>query len=145
MENTETKAMNAAEIQGIAGMSDFIKNFFSDLTASKDFASLKDAPFASPEARSNLFAYLNMGVIEAYLRKLKAQTLGEVDTFMSNGLQWVNGTVSRNENVVKDADARELIHLYVNLLALLAGAPTIFMKIGALTMYSIAPDSTANW
>lgn len=129
----------------IAGESDFIKSFFKDLKENDAYPVLKEQPFASEEARTNLFSYLNMEVIEKYLRQLKAQSLGEVDTFMSNGLEWVNGNVAYNENGVKQGDAKELIHLYVNLLALLAGAPTVFMKVGALTMYSIAPQTTGTW
>lgn len=127
------------------GLSDLIKDFFSQLKASPEFETLKNQPFANDEARLNLFNYLNMGVIETFLRRLKGMSIGEVDTFMSNGLEWVNGNVSFNANGVTYCDAKELIHYYVNLLALLAGAPTIFMKIGALTMYSIAPDTTKNW
>lgn len=127
------------------GLSDFIKSFFDELKASPEYAALKEQPFASEDSRTNLFNYLNMDVIEKYLRLLKAKTPSEVDTFMSNGLEWVNGNVAYNENGVTYCDAKELVHLYVNLLALLAGAPTIFMKIGALTMYSIAPTTTRSW
>lgn len=128
-----------------AGMSDFIKAFFADLKQSADYEKLKEQPFSSENARVNLVNYLNMPLIEEYLRKLKAQTPAEVNTFMSNGLEWVNGNVAFNEEGVKYMDAKELVHYYVNLLALLAGAPTIFMKIGALTMYSLAPETTKGW
>ena len=128
-----------------AGMSDFIKAFFADLKNSADYEKLKEQPFSSENARVNLVNYLNMPLIEEYLRKLKAQTPAEVNTFMSNGLEWVNGNVAFNEEGVKYMDAKELVHYYVNLLALLAGAPTIFMKIGALTMYSLAPETTKGW
>lgn len=129
----------------IEGESPFIKAFFEDLKKSPDYPRLKDQPFSTPEARSSLISYLNMDVIETYLRKLKGASLAEADTFMSNGLEWVNGNVAYNENGVKNGDVRELIHLYVNLLGLLAGAPTIFMKIGALTMLSFAPTTTLSW
>ena len=129
----------------INGQSEFIKAFFKDLKDSPDYTKLKDQPFESEAARTNLFNYLNMGVIEKYLRELRAKPLSEVDTFMSNGLEWVNGNVAYNENGVTYMDARELIHLYVNLLALLVSAPTLFMKMGALTMYSISPDTVKGW
>lgn len=138
---------NKFDIQGtdIGGLSDFIRGFFEELKSSPEFDTLTEQPFATPEGRTNLFNYLNMGLIEKYLRILKGQNLGDVDTFMSNGLEWVNGMVAKNSDGVKEGNAKVLIHLYVNLLALLAGAPTIFMKIGALTMYSIAPDTTKGW
>lgn len=129
----------------IEGESEFIKRFFEELRHSPEFGQLKEQPFASEEARLNLYNYLNMGVIEKYLRLLKQGSGGEVNTFMSNGLEWVNGNVAFNEGGVTYMDAKELVHLYVNLLALLAGAPTIFMKIGALTMFSTAPDTTKDW
>lgn len=129
----------------INGESEFIREFFDDLKSSPDYTKLKDQPFAGPGARVQLFNYLNMEVIDKYLRNLKAGDLSFVNTFMSNGLEWVNGMAEYYAEGVGDADGKELAHLYVNLLALLAGAPTIFMKIGALTMYSIAPDTTKNW
>lgn len=128
-----------------AGLSDFIKSFFTDLKESPEYEKLKEAPFAGGNSRYELINYLNMTVIEKYLRELKAKSLAEVDTFMSNGLEWVNGNVAFNENGVTYTDAKELVHLYVNLLALLSGAPTVFMKIGALTMLSLSPDTTKNW
>lgn len=139
MENT------AIDPRIINGQSDFIKGFFKELKDSPDYSKLKEQPFASADARLQLFNYLNMEVIEKYLRNLKANDLGFINTFMSNGLEWVNGMAEFYAEGVGDADGKELAHLYVNLLALLAGAPTIFMKVGALTMYSIAPDTTRNW
>lgn len=127
------------------GLSDFIKSFFNELKQSPDYETLKEQPFKEGGSRNELMNYLNMEVIEKYLRQLKGMSLEENDTFMSNGLEWVNGNVSFNEGGVKYTDGKELVHLYVNLLALLAGAPTVFMKIGALTMYSIAPETTKNW
>lgn len=129
----------------IQGQSDFIKAFFADLKASGNYGTLLEQPYASEEARLNLFNYLDMEVIEKYLRQLRAQSLDEVDTFLSNGLEWVNGNVAYNENGVTYMDAKELVHYYVNLLALLAAAPTTFMKAGALTMLTIAPDTTKGW
>ena len=129
----------------INGESEFIRSFFADLQSSPDYDKLKEQPFASPEGRLQLFNYLNMEVIEKYLRNLKANDIGFVNTFMSNGLEWVNGMAEFYAEGVGAEDGKKLVHLYVNLLALLAGAPTIFMKIGALTMYSIAPDTTKNW
>ena len=127
------------------GESEFIRKFFDDLKGSPDYAKLKDAPFTSAENRLQLFSYLNMDVIEKYLRQLQTSNIGFINTFMSNGLEWVNGMAAFYAEGVGDADGKELAHLYVNLLALLSGAPTIFMKIGALTMYSISPDTTKNW
>lgn len=138
----ETSAIDPRIVEG---QSEFIKKFFKELKESPDYEKLKEQPFTSEEARCNLFNYLNMEIIEKYLRELKAMGMGEINTFMSNGLEWVNGNVAFNENGVKYMDGKELVHLYVNLLALLAGAPTIFMKIGALTMYSISPDTTKSW
>lgn len=129
----------------INGESEFIRNFFTELKDSPEYAKLKEQPFTGETARLQLFNYLNMGLIEKYLRQLKAGGETFVNTFMSNGLEWVNGMAEQYAEGVGDADGKELTHLYVNLLALLAGAPTIFMKIGALTMYSIAPDTTKNW
>lgn len=129
----------------INGESEFIRSFFGELKASPDYAKLKEQPFTGAETRMQLFNYLNMAVIEKYLRQLKANDLSFVNTFMSNGLEWVNGMAEYYADGVGDDDGKELAHLYVNLLCLLAGAPTIFMKIGALTMYSIAPDSMKNW
>ena len=129
----------------INGESEFIRDFFAELKGSPDYAKLKEQPFSGGTARLQLFNYLNMEVIEKFLRRLKAGDAGFVNTFMSNGLEWVNGMAEFYAEGVGAADGRELAHLYVNLLALLAGAPTIFMKIGALTMYSIAPDTTKNW
>lgn len=139
MENT------ALDPRIIEGQSDFIKGFFNDLKESPDYAKLKEQPFANPEARQQLFNYLNMDIIGSYLRKLKAGDEAFINTFMSNGLEWVNGVAAFYAEGVGEADGKELAHLYVNLLALLAGAPTVFMKIGALTMYSIAPDTMTNW
>lgn len=138
------------ETQGIDpripnGESDFIRSFFKELKDSPDYARLKEAPFAGGDSRLRLFNYLDMEVIEKYLRELKAGDISFVNTFMSNGLEWVNGMAEYYAEGVGTADGKELAHLYVNLLALLAGAPTIFMKIGALTMYSIAPDTMKNW
>ena len=138
----ETQAIDPRIING---ESEFIRNFFTELKNSPDYAKLREQPFGAPEARLQLFNYLNMEVIEKYLRQLKANDISFVNTFMSNGLEWVNGMAEYYAEGVGDADGKELAHLYVNLLALLAGAPTIFMKIGALTMYSIAPDTTKNW
>ena len=129
----------------INGESDFIRSFFDALKASPDYPKLKEQPYTGATARLQLFNYLDMEVIEKYLRQLKANDLSFVNTFMSNGLEWVNGMAEYYAEGTGDADGKELAHLYVNLLALLAGAPTIFMKIGALTMYSIAPDATQNW
>lgn len=129
----------------INGESDFIRNFFTDLKDSKDYSRLKNLPYSGGNSRLQLFNYLDMEVIEKYLRKLQTSDLTFVNTFMSNGLEWVNGMAEFYAEGVGDADGRELSHLYVNLLALLAGAPTVFMKIGALTMYSIAPDTISNW
>ena len=140
MENT---TQSQSHPQG--GLSDFIKDFFNDLKISPDYAAQLERPFDSEDARTNLFSYLDMDVIGKYLLILKRQTPGEINTFMSNGLEWVNGTVSANENGVKEGNAKEAVHLYINLLALLVSAPTTFMKIGALTMYSIAADTTKNW
>lgn len=128
-----------------AGESEFIRSFFNDLKGSPDYSKLKEQPFSGPEARLQLFNYLDMEVIEKYLRKLQGADIGFVNTFMSNGLEWVNGMAEYYAEGTGDADGKELAHFYVNLLALLAGAPTIFMKVGALTMYSIAPDTTKNW
>lgn len=139
MENT------AIDPRIINGESEFIRSFFSALKTSPDYEKLKEQPFASADARAALFNYLNLEVIETYLRQLKAGGIAEVNTFMSNGLEWVNGMAEYYAEGVGEADGKELSHLYVNLLALLAGAPTIFMKIGALTMYSIAPQTIANW
>lgn len=129
----------------INGESEFIRSFFKELKDSPNYAKLKDQPYSDATGRLQLFNYLDMEVIEKYLRQLKANDLSFVNTFMSNGLEWVNGMAEYYAEGVGDADGKELTHLYVNLLALLAGAPTIFMKIGALTMYSIAPDTTKNW
>lgn len=129
----------------INGESEFIRSFFTELKNSSDYARLKEQPYSGAEARLQLFNYLDMGVIEKYLRQLKAADMAFVNTFMSNGLEWVNGMAEYYAEGVGAADGKELAHLYVNLLALLAGAPTIFMKIGALTMYSIAPDTIKNW
>lgn len=129
----------------INGESEFIRSFFAELQGSPDYAKLKEQPFASAESRWQLFNYLNTEVIDEYLRKLKAGDIGFINTFMSNGLEWVNGMAAYYAEGVGDADGKQLAHLYVNLLALLACAPTIFMKIGALTMYSIAPDTMKNW
>ena len=129
----------------INGESEFIRAFLADLQASPDYDKLKQQPFATPEGRLQLFNYLNTEVIDLYLRKLKAGDTAFVNTFMSNGLEWVNGMAAYYAEGVGDADGKQLAHLYVNLLALLAAAPTIFMKIGALTMYSIAPDTMKNW
>lgn len=139
MENT------AIDPRIINGESEFIRSFFSALKTSPDYEKLKEQPFASADARVALFNYLNLEVIETYLRQLKAGGIAEVNTFMSNGLEWVNGMAEFYAEGVGEADGKELSHLYVNLLALLAGAPTIFMKIGALTMYSISPQTIANW
>lgn len=127
------------------GQSDFIREFFQALKDSPEYARLKEQPYSGGNARLQLFNYLNMGVIEVYLRKLQEGDKAFVNTFMSNGLEWVNGMAEQYAEGVGAADGKELAHLYVNLLALLAGAPTIFMKIGALTMYSISPDTTKNW
>lgn len=127
------------------GQSDFIRGFFTELKDSPEYSKLKEQPFASAEARLQLFNYLNMELIEKYLRNLKANDISFINTFMSNGLEWVNGMASYYAEGVGDADGKELSHLYVNLLALLAGAPTIFTKVGALTMYSFAPDTIKNW
>lgn len=129
----------------INGESDFIRSFFRELKDSPDYGKLKEQPYADATSRLQLFNYLDMEVIEKYLRQLKAGDLSFVNTFMSNGLEWVNGMAEYYAEGVGDADGKELAHMYVNLLALLAGSPTIFMKIGALTMYSIAPDTTRNW
>ena len=129
----------------INGESEFIRSFFAELQASPDYEKLKEQPFANAEARQQLFNYLNMEVIDKYLRNLKSGDTAFVNTFMSNGLEWVNGMAEQYAQGVGTEDGKKLAHLYVNLLALLAGAPTIFMKIGALTMYSIAPDTTKNW
>lgn len=129
----------------INGESEFIRSFFKELKDSPNYAKLKDQPYSDATSRLQLFNYLDMEVIEKYLRQLKANDLSFVNTFMSNGLEWVNGMAEYYAEGVGDADGKELTHLYVNLLALLAGAPTIFMKIGALTMFSIAPDTTKNW
>lgn len=138
----ETQAIDPRILNG---ESEFIRNFFTELKNSPDYGKLREQPFEAPEARLQLFNYLNMEVIDKYLRQLKANDISFVNTFMSNGLEWVNGMAEYYAEGVGDADGKELAHLYVNLLALLAGAPTIFMKIGALTMYSIAPDTTKNW
>lgn len=137
----ETKEIDSRIIEG---ESEFIKSFFDALKGSPDYETLKEKPFVEPDGRSNLLNYLNMGVVEKFLRHLQ-QNPETVNTFMSNGLEWVNGNVAFNENGVSYMDAKELVHLYVNLLALLAGAPTVFMKIGALTMYSMAPETVKNW
>lgn len=129
----------------INGESEFIRSFFADLQGSPDYSKLKEQPYNAPEGRLQLFNYLNTEVIDEYLRKLKSGDSAFVNTFMSNGLEWVNGMAAYYAEGVGDADGKQLAHLYVNLLALLAGAPTIFMKIGALTMYSIAPDTMKNW
>lgn len=129
----------------INGESEFIRSFFADLQASPDYNKLKEQPFASPEGRLQLFNYLNSEIIDQYLRKLKAGDTAFINTFMSNGLEWVNGMAEQYAEGTGSDDGKKLAHLYVNLLALLAGAPTIFMKIGALTMYSIAPDTMKNW
>ena len=129
----------------INGESEFIRNFFTELKDSPEYAKLKEQPFKDATSRLQLFNYLNMDVIDKYLRQLKAGDIGFINTFMSNGLEWVNGMAEYYAEGVGDADGKELAHFYVNLLALLAGAPTIFMKIGALTMYSIAPDTTRLW
>lgn len=129
----------------INGESEFIRSFFAELQVSADYAKLKEQPFANAEARWQLFNYLNTEVIDEYLRKLQSGDIGFVNTFMSNGLEWVNGMAEQYAQGVGTEDGKKLAHLYVNLLALLAGAPTIFMKIGALTMYSIAPDTMKNW
>lgn len=129
----------------IDGESEFIRGFFADLQASPEYSKLKEQPFAGKDGRLQLFNYLNMGVMEQYLRKLQAEDKGFVNTFMSNGLEWVNGMAEQYAQGTGSEDGKKLAHLYVNLLALLAGAPTTFMKIGALTMYSIAPDTTKNW
>ena len=129
----------------LSGLSDFIKEFFSALKDSPDFGKLKEQPFEEEGGRLNLFNYLNMTVIEDYQRKLNALPHAEINEFMSNGLEWVNGNAAYNEKGVTYDDPKTIVHLYVNLLALLVGAPTIFMKMGALTMYTIAPDTTKNW
>lgn len=138
----ETTALDPRIIEG---ESDFIAGFFKELKESPEYEKLKEQPFAGGTARLQLFNYLNMGLIEKYLRLLKENDMAFVNTFMSNGLEWVNGMAAYYAEGTGDADGKELTHLYVNLLALLAGAPTIFMKVGALTMYSIAPDTTKNW
>lgn len=130
---------------GKVELSSFIVNFFESLEQDSNYASLLEQPFKNAENRNNLFCYLNMDVIGAYLLKLKAMDSAGVNTFMSNGLEWVNKTVAANQDGVKDGDARQLVYRYVNLLALLAGAPTIFMKIGALTMFSTALDTVKDW
>lgn len=129
----------------INGESEFIRKFFTELKNSPDYAKLKEQPYNSPQGRLQLFNYLNMEIIQKYLRQLQTGDLAFVNTFMSNGLEWVNGMAEFYADGVGDADGKELAHMYVNLLALLSGAPTIFMKIGALTMYSIAPDTMKNW
>lgn len=129
----------------INGESEFIRSFFTDLKGSKDYARLKEQPYKGGESRLQLFNYLDMTVMEKYLRQLQTSDAAFVNTFMSNGLEWVNGMAEYYAEGVGDADGKELAHLYVNLLALLSGAPTVFMKIGALTMYSIAPDTMKNW
>lgn len=127
------------------GVSAFIESFFNALLSSTDYEALRDAPFANGSNVSNLFSYINMDEVGKALLQLKAMDQTGVNTFMSNGLQWVNAVVMRNEKGFVDSDARELAHLYVNLLALLAGAPTTFMKIGALTMFTTAPDVIKTW
>lgn len=129
----------------INGESEFIREFFDELKGSPEYGKLKEQPYKDAESRLQLFNYLNMDVIGKYLMKLKENDLSFINTFLSNGLEWVNGMAEYYAEGVGDADGKELAHLYVNLLALLAGAPTIFMKIGALTMYSIAPDTMKNW
>lgn len=139
MENT------AIDPRIINGESEFIRGFFDELKGSPEYEKLKEQPFQGGNSRLQLFNYLNMEVIDKYLRNLKAGDAAFVNTFMSNGLEWVNGMAEYYAEGVGDADGKELAHFYVNLLALLAGAPTIFMKVGALTMYSIAPDTMKNW
>lgn len=126
-------------------LSSFIKNFFDELKSSKDYRSLVDQPFSDKNERDNLYSYLNMDVIGKNLIILKQGDKAFVNTFMSNGLEWVNATVMRNEKEVVNGNPRELAHLYVNILALLACAPTVFMKIGALTMFSTAPSVVKTW
>ena len=127
------------------GVSPFINGFFTALLSSKDYAALKEAPFSAPDKISDLYAYLNMDEIGKAMLQLKGMDKSEVMTFLSNGLQWVNATVGANEKGFTGKDAKELAHLYVNLLGLLAVAPTTFMKIGALTMLTTAPDVVRTW
>ena len=127
------------------GMSPFIQGFFDALRASKDYDNLKEAPFSNSANQGNLFSYINMDEVGKALLQLKAMDPSGVNTFMSNGLEWVNATVGRNEKGFVDGDVREMAHLYVNLLALLAGAPTTFMKIGALMMFTTAPGTIKTW
>lgn len=127
------------------GVSPFILGFFNALLTSKEYEELKEAPFANAANIENLYAYINMDVVGKALLQLKAMDESGRMTFMSNGLQWVNATVGANEKGFTGTDAKELAHIYVNLLALLAIAPTTFMKIGALTMLTTAPDSVKTW
>lgn len=127
------------------GVSQFILGFFNALLKSKDYDNLKEAPFANAANIENLYAYINMDEVGKALLQLKAMDESGRMTFMSNGLQWVNATVGANEKGFTGSDAKELAHLYVNLLALLAAAPTTFMKIGALTMFTTAPDAVKSW
>lgn len=135
----ENKAINEVEI------SSFIQNFFKALESDTNYSMLLDQPFSCAEQQTNLYAYLNMPLIENTLRSLKSEAVSEIDTFMSNGLEWVNRMVADNANGLPVDVAKPLAHRYVNLLALLAGAPTIFMKIGALTMFATAPDVVKTW
>lgn len=127
------------------GVSEFILRFFNSLMESKDYAALKEAPFAEGGDIENLYSYINMDEVGKALLQLKAMDDRGRMTFMSNGLQWVNATVGANDSGFTGGDPKELAHLYVNLLALLAGAPTTFMKIGALTMFSTAPGVVRTW
>ena len=138
--------MENAENNGTyEGLNPLIQQFFADLKENPNFPKLLEQPYADASAQVDLMNYLNMDVIENYLLKLKHADLATVDTFMSNGLEWVNGTVARYQHGLKDNNVKELIHLYVNLLALLAGAPTVFMKAGAIMMYSMAIATVNAW
>ena len=125
--------------------SSFIEDFFNTLESSGSYSTLVEQPFANSMNQNNLFTYLNMEEVENALRTLSSRPHSEVNKFMSDGLKWVNETVGRNQDKFVDGDAKALAHRYVNLLAVLAGAPTIFLKIGALTMYSTAPGTVKTW
>lgn len=136
MENTQENKVE---------QSSFINDFFKALESSSVYTTLVEQPFANSMNQNNLFTYLNMDVVEDTLRALSAKPHSEINKFMSDGLKWVNETVGRNQDKFVDGDAKALAHRYVNLLAVLAGAPTIFLKIGALTMYSTAPGTVKTW